>query len=114
MSLIVKFIAGILILAVSFWVTLQFLGGPTAVAQLPNIAGADWCVGINRVTIKQSGKELVFINENRSSSRGHFENADAVVADDWGGIRGTISADRTILTWANNAIWQRKQQCESK
>jgi hypothetical protein len=57
--------------------------------------------------IHQSGNSLIFTNESGSRSRGYAENNNTVIASDWeGGLRGTISSDRSRIDWANGTSWQ--------
>jgi hypothetical protein len=69
----------------------------------PNIAG-DWCKsGLARIT--QSGNEIVFFI-NQGTSKGNFEDGNTVVAKAWG-VRGTLNADRSEITWTNGVVWGR-------
>lgn len=72
-----------------------------------NIAGT-WFMNGQATNIQQSGEQLVFTNENGQQSSGHFINQSQVVADQWGGLVGTLNADR--INWSNNTVWTRTQQ----
>jgi hypothetical protein len=62
-------------------------------------------------SITQKGPLVSFRNEHGQTSRGHFENASVVIADDWGSLRGQLTADNNRINWANGGVWQRKPKC---
>jgi hypothetical protein len=55
----------------------------------------------------QQGNALTFINEKGEQSSGSFIDASTVVANDWNGLKGTISADGNRIDWANGSWWVR-------
>jgi hypothetical protein len=78
--------------------------------KFPNLGGTWYGEGNTSrpASVQQSDDKLTFTNEKGDTSRGHFESANVVVADDWqGGLRGRLNADRTRITWANGSMWQR-------
>ena len=78
---------------------------------MPNIAGQFVCAGLpcgsGVATIQQSGSALTLTNEKGMVSKGQFASANVIVADDWGDLHGTISADRNTISWANATSWAR-------
>ena len=69
-----------------------------------NIAGT-WFINGQQTNIQQNGEQLVFTNEFGQQSSGRFVSQTQIVADQWGGLRGTVGA--STITWANNTIWTR-------
>lgn len=106
----ITLVIGLLVCGISFWATLHFLEGNVSNTKTADLNGKDWCIGDStrlRAEISQSGNNLEFRNESGGSSKGHFENAHTVVADDWGKLRGVLSANGLTIAWANNIVWKR-------
>jgi hypothetical protein len=78
-----------------------------------NLSGRYTCVGPctspnGTATIEQNGNDITFISEVGGRSRGRFLDATTVIADDWGGMRATISADGRTISWTNGVRWVRQ------
>lgn len=77
----------------------------------PNLEG-EWLLGDasdnDFCYIKQNGNKLMFINEHKDQSAGYLENANVLVATDWGNLKGTISGDQNRINWANGSWWHRR------
>jgi len=71
----------------------------------PNIAGT-WYIGKLATNIAQNGTNLTFTNENGTMAQGRFLSSTEVIADGWGGLRGTLVNNSTIR-WANGDSWTR-------
>lgn len=55
-----------------------------------------------------SGK-VRFTNEFGDTANGRIISSTQVIADGWGGLVGTVSADGNTINWANNTTWVRAQ-----
>jgi hypothetical protein len=76
----------------------------------PNIAGTWYREASQRFPafVEGSGSSLVFINEKGERSAGYFQSGNTVIAQAWqGGLRGTLDASNTTITWANGSRWTR-------
>lgn len=77
-------------------------------AMLASDISGTWYNANQPTSIQQSGNELIFTNEDGQSVTGRFTSGTQVVADQWGGLTGTIAGDR--INWANNSVWTRTVQ----
>jgi hypothetical protein len=119
LKLSMQVLGALTVLICSYFGTLFILGEPDAPVSFLSIDGTDWCVdrvgsskgGPAKITLSEN--KIVFFNEANTSANGHFEDSNTVVADDWGGLRGTLNAEKSVLTWANNTTWQRRPKCNS-
>jgi peptidoglycan/LPS O-acetylase OafA/YrhL len=108
----VKVSGAILGLIVSTIGALYLLDGPKPFLSIDG----DWCVdraertrgGPARIALSET--KIIFYNEGNAASNGHFEGHATVVADDWGGLRGSLNANKTLLAWTNNTNWRRKPE----
>jgi len=73
----------------------------------PNISGT-WYFGNQATSIAQNGQSLTLTNEQGVSSQGRFLSSSEIIADDWGGLRGTLVNSATI-SWTNGDRWTRTQ-----
>jgi len=67
-----------------------------------------WYIRGQSTNIQQSGTEVLLTNESAQVTTGRFINGNQIVADQWGGIIGTVSGDR--ISWSNNSVWTRTQE----
>lgn len=78
----------------------------------PRLAG-DWKMGgpynVGMTChIRQSGKDLTFVNENGNESKGVLESKSEVIALDWeGGLTGRLNKTATRISWRNGTWWIR-------
>jgi hypothetical protein len=81
------------------------IGGPQS---YPNVGGTWYREGeaSKPASIQQNGGALRVVNESGQPSRAHFQGG-AIIADDWGGLVGTLVNNGTRINWANNSSWQR-------
>jgi hypothetical protein len=82
---------------------IEWVNGTVWTLVAPVIAG-DYAVDGRTARVEQSGGDLTFINENGGSSRGRFLSASLVIANDWGGLTGTIVNGR--IEWTNGSVWE--------
>jgi DNA-directed RNA polymerase subunit RPC12/RpoP len=76
----------------------------------PRLAG-DWKMGgpynVGMAChIRQSGKDLTFVNEKGDESQGAFNSKTEVIALDWeGGLTGKLVKNNTRINWRNGTWW---------
>jgi hypothetical protein len=80
--------------------------------QNPQFLGA-WCAQgdpTKQCSISSSNGFMVNLtNEQGSTSSGHYDgmNRNAIVADQWQFVRGTLSNDGQQINWSNGTYWTR-------
>lgn len=80
----------------------------------PNLSG-DWVCTQNcpaggegkRAKIIQNGLKLTITNEGGNTTEGKFENANTILAFDWGNLKAGINNDGKEINWSNGTIWVR-------
>ena len=66
-----------------------------------------WVINGQATSISLDGSNAVFTNEFRASARGRVVSGSQVVADEWGGLVGTVSSDGNSISWSNGTLWSR-------
>lgn len=83
--------------------TITFADG-TVWEQARQIAGRWLTDGRAEVGIQQLGTDLTFTNAEGTTSTGQFNNADEIVATDWG-LTGRLTSYGTRIRWSDGTVW---------
>lgn len=88
------------------------LSAPAALADV-SLAGC-WVNARNNnlpCYVDQRGSQLVFTNENGSTSLGRFIGPATFMAYQWGNLRGWVGGDGNVIYWDGNGMWIRDPYC---
>jgi RHS repeat-associated protein len=66
-----------------------------------------WAFNSLPTAVQQDGNALLFVNENGTSSAGYFQDANTVVASDWGNLVGHLDQVAGEIHWDNGSAWTR-------
>jgi hypothetical protein len=81
---------------------IQWTNG-TKWSRIPDLFSTGTFNGGGAVLVQQLGIELRLINEHGAASNGHFISSTEIVAEDWGGLKGTVVGDE--IRWGNLSVW---------
>jgi len=82
------------------------VGSESRFQQVVDLAGG-WSMGGDPTFIEQRGHRLIFTNERGEVAGGRILAPTLVIADGWGGLRGTIANRGTAIFWENGTVWFR-------
>jgi hypothetical protein len=86
----------------------------TSCTTSPHLAG-NWQMGgpynVGKpCRIAQTGKDLIFVNENSGESSGVLKSESEVIALNWeGGLSGILTNNATRINWRNGTWWIREK-----